>query len=849
MEELVNELVYSIISEAPAPSVKRPATAKYPGAYGKWYSDPELKNYVGRVLKGKWVDAAGPETPSKKKPTKKDAGTPSVATPTKAAPATIETIPMPQNMETEAEVVSFVDALYELSKERLERSINMEFKKKNGTLNEKKIKNTIVTYLKNCSLEELDALRNNRENINFMTSIISASSRTFGNFVHLRNASRLKRKLQITGKDSPNALKKLKERTLRFYSPNQFDFIPMNTFENKKVHIKYFLDRTNSKRYWNKLTTTLGDFIVSRKDILEEFKQNEDAMNLINQIVSQGNEVTETTLASRRNAILEILFPKKKTEEFDVENLVRMISANTPMDDLTPSQFQKKLDLVTGQALVLASYRDEALDTALNTEPDDPKKLADRAFKKEALNEIYMGLNNYQNELMNISKEIQALDAEPNPQEYKKFQQRADAAYQKMFSFSGDDARKKAMLCGKILAVTAEAHEFYREIVGGEEAYLPEYGSFPCGDKLAVNRTTNDAGVTHVKVERRSVKSSVINKSAGAQSEFSQYPITEGIYGKEELGSLGWTHKQPFQFPRIYAEEYYETVLDDANARSIFASEDKVGEFRNLIVALQDAATGEMPDPKNPHHSYMEPLINKSGNFVKNPDGSTKYVHKSGDFPGDRSLRAYATAGDDRTKIYDQLKQSNPNLVFPEEDSFVGYMIETLRNIPETLRNDILTSGDILVNKTSKKKQTEVDIPNTMAKIMEKIVPYYFDTEEASRYFGQDNYREFMRRGPIYGFGTVLCGAVLNKHNGFQKDVTHAYYDLSLIDDSDDTTLKISKFTGKPEVSNWQVKLDLFQGIDGAWNLSTKYGGFASGLRITAKKGDPVIEDQENFEL
>jgi hypothetical protein len=858
MNDLLNELVYNILVEEDGTVASKKAkdlglVSKGYGRYGP--PDSEETTYKS-INKGKELVPVGAADTTKQKskrgkapktaapaPKKIKAGAPKipVAAP---QPQSAEEIPLPVNMEDEAALTTYVDKLYSLSVEDLKKIVNKEFKKKDGELNEKKIKNTILTYLKNSSIDELDALRKNRSDVNFMSSMISASSRTFGNFVHLRNKKSLEKKLEIGGKITSKALEKLKDKVIRFYSPNQFDFIPMNSFENKKIHLDYFLGKTGSRRFWNKTRSTIGDFVFGREEILNEFRDKEDAMQLIDQIVSQDGPVSNTTLQARRNGMLEILFPSKRTEEFDIENLVRFISANTPMENLKPSQFKKTLDLITGQAFVLASYRDDALETVYSSEPSDSKKRADRLFKKEALQEIYQKLHVYEDELTNIAAEIQAMSSEPSPKEYANFRQRADKAYEQVYSFTGTDARKKALICGKILAITSEAHEFYREIVGGEEAYLPEYGSFPCGDKLAVKRDTDESGVSYVKIERRSVKSSVIDKSTGAQSEFGQYPITEGIYGKNDmgLGSLGWTHKQPFQFPRVYAEEHYDTVIADANAQSLFANSDRVGEFKNLIVALQNAATGQLPDV--PHHAYMEPQRKKDGSFFKTDDGKLKYIHKDRDFPGDRSLREYATANDDRTEIYERLQKTNPSALFPENDSFVGYMVETLRNVPEPIRNMVLSSTKLIVTD----KNNEVDVPNTMANVMERIIPHYFDTEETKKYFGEDNYKEFMRRGPVYGFASILSAAVLNKHNGFEKEVTHAHYDL-LMQDDDNSTLKINKFTGTKDLSNWQIKLDMFQTVDGAWNLSTKYGGFSAGLRITCKKGTPVAEVGEDTEI
>jgi hypothetical protein len=55
-------------------------------------------------------------------------------------PQSAEEIPLPVNMEDEAALTTYVDKLYSLSVDDLTKIVNKEFKKKNGELNEKKIK-------------------------------------------------------------------------------------------------------------------------------------------------------------------------------------------------------------------------------------------------------------------------------------------------------------------------------------------------------------------------------------------------------------------------------------------------------------------------------------------------------------------------------------------------------------------------------------------------------------------------------------------------------------------------------------------------------------------------------------
>jgi hypothetical protein len=82
MNDLLLEFLSNILDEAPVKkpgaskknptkspvkpdtTVQKPANAKYPGKFGRWYSDAQLTKYVGKVKAGKWIDASveGPDS-------------------------------------------------------------------------------------------------------------------------------------------------------------------------------------------------------------------------------------------------------------------------------------------------------------------------------------------------------------------------------------------------------------------------------------------------------------------------------------------------------------------------------------------------------------------------------------------------------------------------------------------------------------------------------------------------------------------------------------------------------------------------------------------------------------------
>jgi len=95
MKNLLLEFLKDILGEAPNPKIassrggprktkskstepqtttpdKKPADAKFPGSFGKWYRDAALTQYVGKMDKGRWIDAKQEQEPKSQQPNSRD---------------------------------------------------------------------------------------------------------------------------------------------------------------------------------------------------------------------------------------------------------------------------------------------------------------------------------------------------------------------------------------------------------------------------------------------------------------------------------------------------------------------------------------------------------------------------------------------------------------------------------------------------------------------------------------------------------------------------------------------------------------------------------------------------------
>jgi hypothetical protein len=823
--------------------------------------------------------------------------------------------------------------------ENIKTKKGLKFSEVNDAFNEYVTKNEITDVDE--FLKEIVA-----NNIDLLPIIRSGSKLSHGNFVKFMNVPALADKLGVDTEKN-FALNNLLPEYLRFFSPSTSEFVLYDTLEHRRMHLEHFLgkDGKGSKAYFQFLNNKITDIIFKEKEIALYFPDKNilydilektvgftaprlpDTITKFKNIILVGGMETITDLqiaqytkdlrkyntvvkeaeaawkaANSENTSLikkysdlkkqvnKLMFPPESSED-DQENAEEKTYTDT-VNEL--KKLLKGLENSEGKKI----YSRGKVENIIRTISDGRTVSAQIIGKKtpylNSLSENFeKSIDTYKSSLSNIAERIGAV-TNPTSEDFNNARVEADMALQELFSLeipenitTTEAKNNYTKILKSLFAKLAESHEFFSEMLNGEEVYLPEYGGFPCGDKIRVERNVGENNVQYVKVERISVKTGENEEKTGAQSEFGKYPFWEGVYKDLGLGVMGWQNAQPFQFPREYADnpENFQEVLKDAlvsvaetdnhqsveNVEPIFNDGGLSGnaeDFRKLVVRLQAIAT-ENSNEK----SHLTP--NGKNKIAKN-------------FPGDKRLRAYLSSPEDdesslspSQRIFREMKKAignefalardsvslsddkqslSINNNIHKGDSYIGYMIESLlaacgddnEGMQEILQ--FVGNKDNYITKQGKRQGStgilsykHLDIPKVMTNVSKLILPKYFNLENLRAYVGDQNYSQCLERGPMYVMAALVASGALKKHNGFRDVVKHRHYILNTTKQAvkDKQTLKVREYVGVPDIRDWQLKLDLFQSredheVDGikagpVWGLSNHNAGFGASVRINSK--------------
>lgn len=845
MKDLLNEFIKTILVE----KKQKPQVApqgSFAGNYGKYYStnDPTKQGpatYLGRVTKGQWVAATPKDKATQAAPDKNEPDKPPTTQPVQAPDQP------PQQVSA---FDSIIKGLSSDSESFYAVPLYLKVKRKGGgyELNTNKLSDLLTKWFesKNIKSDDIPQYLNElqQNGIDLVPMITSNSSMDHGAFIKFKTVSDFSKSLSLDP-NSP-ALSNLLPGYLRFFSPTLFKNTKIDNHESRKVHLNHFLGANGkgTKTYFSSIKVKARSIIYKESEIKKVFLATQKGNDIIYDVLAKEFKVdapfkteadeqawlstqsskTKKLYSATKSAILETLFPTTDTDSDEIETYERN-QMNGLLKGL--SAFSKYTD----RRSVLEKidrYR-EAVENSIAEKKPYLKNL-DRSFREN--------ISNYNATLTGLAEKLNSLES-PSQEDFAAAKQMADDALKVLFTMPEDvvmtteEKKDYVKTLRGLFAKLAESHEFYRELLNGEEVYLPEFQGFPCGDKLKVSREPE-----HVKIERVSVKSGDNESKTGAQSEFGKYPFWKGVYKKLGMGVMGWQNKQPFQLPRDYAdnEEYFNEALQDSGViEAGVMSSDSAAEFRNLVVTLQRVATENSDD---------ESHLDEDGNKKKD------------NFNGDVRLQAYASApsvGEDLSletsrKLFAQVKETLDNSAaigkdsffldridntLHQGDSYLGYMLETLAaTFGEDESIQILKDRRIFAEKKIKGVPL-LDIPKTMENVSEKVFEKYFDLPRLKDFLGDDNYKECLRRGPMYAMAAIATSGALKAHDGFAGVVSHRHYILNTTQKNRD--LRIKEYYGLPAVRDWGLTLNLFQTRNGRWELSNHKAGFGAAVRITCK--------------
>ena len=807
----------------------------------------------------------------------------------------------PDKMDRDKVAREFTDFLEKQETDNPEvfNGIPKYLKLSSGKLNVNRIKNTLAKWFSTVDLEKVKLLDPTTTALDIVAMATSNSSKDFGNFQKFKTLQGFADAVKVDI-NSP-ALAGLLDSYLRIYNPDIFEFIRADTLDNRQKHLEYYLGNgQGATRYFKSLNKKIDSIIFGEGLIKKLFMEDKDGKFVVHKLLAKMHGFSPKETEEEWMAKYEELLPKKKAStkiaQFNRQKkeIINLLFPPAPeegdvdyAEGMVPPQYERDaMNNFLRNLLVGAVYdedkknnnyaygQSEDRDLILDAIDGIRNKVTDSIAttdKFKHLGDIQKGMvksiTEYQKTLSSIQTEI-SQNPNPSPEDFSKAKASVDMALTKVFGMEIADMtdenvnKKVTSILTKILAKLAESHEFYRELVGGDEVYLPEYIGFPCGDKLKVSRKWNSDKneLLLEKIERVSVKSGPTESQTGAQSELGKYPLSEGIYKTLGLGSMGWQASQPFQLSREYAEndEYYNEMLSDSGVVMSDTENpkddqclrgDKVKQFQELIKSLQVVGTGGVsPTDKRAHFTE-------------------KGIIKKGDFPGDRELRRYKSipregeAPSLSRKIFEQLVNDiNPtevglsgasvvstgtknakgkiiNTIDNDEDkgdSYLGYIIETLASAYGEEAIEKIKDNKLIATKTANNVSV-IDMPKTMENVSNLVLPEYFDMNRLKTAFGKQNYTEALKRGPLYVFAAMTTLGALKKHNGFKDIVEHRHYILEVATKARRRSLSIREYTGRPTLRDWFVKYDMFQTIDKAWNMSTNKGGFSAAVRGTCK--------------
>lgn len=877
---------------------------------------------------------------------KPDTQAPPQPLPLESIPATIKNLDGVTQADVDSPLVKYLENLVSNDDYYIERVPDNIKTKKGLKFNE--VNEAFNEYVAKNGIADVDgflkAIIDNH--IDLLPIVRSGSKLSHGNFVKFMNVPVFADTLGVDTEKN-FALNNLQPEYLRFFSPSESEFVLCDTLEHRRMHLEHFLGKNGkgSTAYFEFLNNKTNDVIFKEKEISAYFPNRnilyevlektcgfvapplpktvvkfrdtilnpENSMDSISdaQITEYSKELAKYNNAVKaaekawkaenlenkslikkynelKKGVSSLMFPPEPSED-DQENAEEKTYTDT-QNEL--KKLLKNLEGSDGKKIYSRGKVDKIMTAVADGRTVSEKIIGKKTPYLNALSENFeKSINAYKTNLSYISERIASI---PNPtsDDFKNAQMEADIALQELFSLEMPDnlttteaKNNYTKILKSLFAKLAESHEFFTELVNGEEVYLPEYGGFPCGDKLRVERTVGENNIQHVKVERISVKTGDNEEKTGAQSEFGKYPFWKGVYKDLGLGVMGWQSKQPFQFSREYADtpEYFQEILQDAlvsttetdNSQSVTKVEPifndggltgNANEFRQLVVKLQGIATANS---------------NQTSHLT--PNGKNKIAKN---FPGDISLRSYLSSPEDEEtslspsqRIFREMKKTINNEIAVARDSvridntsvsinndshkgdsYIGYMIESLLaacgDTNEGMQEILQFIGDKnnYITKQGKRQGNAgmvsfkyLDMPKVMANASKLILPKYFNMDNLQAYVGDQNYSQCLERGPMYVMAALVASGALKKHDGFKDVVKHRHYILNTTKEAvkNKQTLKVREYVGVPDLRDWQLKLDLFQSredheTDGVklgpvWGLSNHNAGFGASVRINSK--------------
>lgn len=530
----------------------------------------------------------------------------------------------------------------------------------------------------------------------------------------------------ITVEQINNALSNVGLEHLRVYSDNPFEFPIIRTFQDRqrtislrarsgainpywtwaenKVRFKTigttaFIERitadTTLRRRFSKLINDelLADTgFTARTRVRARFNKktynNVSILDMVLEAIITARAAAyydassyDTIFKSVKELIRKLMRDAKKypkeIQELEKEEQRLMDAIAKEEDPVNKERLEGELKAVKKDIKAVNKVVDEMIeamfqkmDTFVDTRIDAVGK--ELESENENLQIALTRIREYRAELANIAETISSMTTEPTPDEYRELMQRADDAYIRIYSNIDRElnqigrGRDFVDVASEVLADTAELHEYFRELMGGDEVYLPASGSFPAGDKLRVERTTDSNGIKRVQIFLVSVKSAAKGSVNGAASEFIKYPIWNGTYKELTELHLGWRANAPFGFPVSFlTPETFAQIVGHATQPEL--GEDAKPVIGIPIFASRDKQTAEAN--RDRFAQFSEHLVDGAIGMAHTTEGiepherrtsgnKTIYIKgKTSIFPGDKSLRSYLRPPEDLTGDISPIQQ------------------------------------------------------------------------------------------------------------------------------------------------------------------------------------------------
>ena len=773
--------------------------------------------------------------------------------------------------------------------------------------------------------EELIQLVNEKSKLYDLFRSAVTTEKPFGEAIAVKNVDSLQKILELDiSEDSPGvyddsgkkilaALSSLKDSYLQFYTATPFEFDIYKNFDRRKHHVNNFLG-SNSKLvdFWEDVATRLENSNVGITEYKENFKLTIDDEFI--KILSSEDETTYLQSVAEsfveyfsKKELKNILFFYNSNKDSNSKNPTTIVRPRVDIEELK-SKIKKELlrlrptlskreanKIVNASIKSLLKKREEYISDVIRNYTENknlPRHLVRSRTEK------------YRNKLQDIAKRFIELETEPTDEEYKAIQKALDDAYIELFTvdYTQNGAQALSKTLEKIFVKASEPHEFFRELMGGDEVYLPSYNGFPSGDKIRI--TTEDG-------QRRSVQSVITGNllvqlvsmkagqagtqhqaltndfrqisqiKIGSESQANLYPVWKGPYREYKVGRQGATRDSPFQFSRYYADnqDVFDEVVKDLTSEldgkpvDLFKDQDSRESFRQLMVDLnqfvspiQDINQFGPTAPLAGDYRLREYVLPRNISYIKN---LYKEYSRLGYTP--EEIREKIIDHIKVSQLYDRLKESWGEKYFPNGkvapgSSYIGYL---LKCIQLAKMEDEVMERPLDFIETKKGEPSSATGQMNLTKISEAIFEKFFNIPELKRLIGKKNYNAALKSGPASLFGMLIMAGSIRRHNGFENEVAHIKQILThgiAVGDKNPTPLNSSvrfvEYRGSRHPANWELKLDLFQTLvnsksvstsmpdfsagrgDGVHGLSTNAAGYSAGGRWLAK---PTSEDLPKF--